>query len=497
MAQMPLRKSALHTAPNDWLTSCRCWEYTFEMTDDHMTEEVAEPMKQTYDVLGEEAYLELKQRAADLKAEVSEETAASKPETQGEPRQRNDSTETKKTSTPAPAGLNPQDLWSVLEAHHSESEVLTRLWDEIHTTPSWVDWAQIERGQKVYYRYGGPILVGLAWQSLLGGLGGSRPVETLARTGGFSVKKNRHRLFETSQFVLQVTKSLEAISPGGEGHAASVRVRLLHAAVRDRIMTMAKQRPDYYHAEEWGVPINDFDTLATTLTFSSSLVWLSLPRQGIFLREEEIADYVALWRYVGWLMGAPTDLMSTPARAKASMEVILMREIHPSRTSQILANNMIRALQDSPPEYHSADMLITMARWLNGNELCDALDLPRPSLYYWMLMAGQCGFFMLYTYIHRSIPALDERNIQSLRKLFWKLIIEAKYGLDGKETTFEFKHIPEFSTMTELGEAAKGPMKRGGLQLRNLGVFLFGVALVGGTAWASLAAAKGAFSMIF
>lgn len=56
-------------------------------------------------------------------------------------------------------------------------------------------------GQEVFYRYGGAMLMGLAFQSLVGGMGAKRVVEVLARTGGLSVKVARHRLFETTQHV--------------------------------------------------------------------------------------------------------------------------------------------------------------------------------------------------------------------------------------------------------------------------------------------------------
>ncbi|RAL66063.1 hypothetical protein DID88_005723 [Monilinia fructigena] len=47
---------------------------------------------------------------------------------------------------------------------------------------------KLGRGQDVFYRYGGAALTGLAYQSLLGGMGAARVTEVLARTGGFSTK---------------------------------------------------------------------------------------------------------------------------------------------------------------------------------------------------------------------------------------------------------------------------------------------------------------------
>ena len=99
-----------------------------------------------------------------------------------------------------------------------------------------------------------------------------RPAETLIRTGGRSVKVARHRFFETFQHLMQVTKSLESMQPGGEGFKATVRVRLLHAALSDRIMKLVRQRPSYYDVEKYGVPINNLDNIQALCTFSTSIL---------------------------------------------------------------------------------------------------------------------------------------------------------------------------------------------------------------------------------
>lgn len=68
-------------------------------------------------------------------------------------------------------------------------------------------------------------------------------------------------------------------------------------------MKLAKENPKYFDVESWGVPINDLDCIATIVSFSSSLIWIGFPRQGIFLRKQEIEDYVALWRLIAYYTG--------------------------------------------------------------------------------------------------------------------------------------------------------------------------------------------------
>ena len=183
-------------------------------------------------------------------------------------------------------------------------------------------------------------------------------------------------------------------------------------------MKLAQERPDYYDVASLGVPINDLDCIATIGTFSATLIWLSLPRQGIFVTQQEAADYTHLFRYVAYLMGTPTEFFETPEKAKTIMEVLLLYEVNPSETSKILANNVIKCLIAQPPSYASKAFLEANSRWLNGNDLCDALDLGRPGLYYWALVAAQCLFFMILCYSYRLIPYLDRRKIKVRRSQF-------------------------------------------------------------------------------
>ncbi|KAI9826173.1 MAG: hypothetical protein M1819_007429 [Sarea resinae] len=443
------------------------WDYEFQWTDEHFTPEQLHPLKYSYDELADGCLERLNKISPPFNpAETKNGTGDKQGESQAEKAQG-----------------KPRDLYALLRDHATEDDQLEKLWKEVNTVPDFVDWEQISRGQEVFYRYGGPALNGLAYQSLLGGMGANRVVETLARTGGFSTKVARRRMFETTQHILQCTMSLDSIKPGGEGHASSVRVRLLHAAVRQRILKMAQTRRDYYSVENWGIPINDLDCIATIGTFSATLIWLSFPRQGLWLRDQEIKDYIALWRLIAWYTGTPTDTFETPEKARAMMESLLISEIEPSETSKILANNIIKSLEAQPPGYASRDFLYASARWLNGDALSDRLGLGRPSIYYWLLVVGQNLFFMGICYLYRSVPFLDRRKISTLRRLFYTIIVERQTGLAGKPTLFEFKYVPEYHTLTQMGEPEEEATKRVGVERRNLRALLIATICLGLVTW--------------
>lgn len=397
------------------------WGYTFEWTPEHKTKEELRPLTYSYDVLASECLDRLDQLSPPPSAQVPPPEPDSQDEKPRDEKELLTSTtthdENKASKEPQDQPRNPpsarRDLYALLATHHSTDATLSALWSQLHTIPPWVDWAQIARGQAVFYRYGGPAIVSLTFQSLVGGMAGWRVVETLARTGGFHAKAAKHRLLETFQHVLQVTQDLASVQPGGAGFAASVRVRLLHASVRRRILALAAARDGYFDAAAWGVPISDLDSLGTVLSFSAALVWIGLPRQGIFLSAREIADYHALWRWVAHLLGTPAGDSSCLADWRASktfMESLILAELAPSAMGGVLANNILTGLSNQPPAFASREFMCAEARWLNGGELCDALGIAKPRSWYRVLVGAQCVYFAGVCYLRRAVPAWDREN---------------------------------------------------------------------------------------
>jgi len=201
------------------------------------------------------------------------------------------------------------------------------------------------------------------------------------------------------------------MKPGGEGQISTIRVRLLHSTVRLRILSLTSQKPDYYDVQKYGTPVNDLDCIGTINTFCSSVVWLGLPRQGIFLSQQEIADYIALWRLVAWYMGTPTDLFEDTQTAKATMESLLISEIDPTDVGRVLAKNIILGLENTAPAYASKEFMEALTRLLNGERLSDELDIPRSSLYYRVLIWGYCFWVSGMSYIIPRIHFLDRKMI--------------------------------------------------------------------------------------
>lgn len=167
------------------------------------------------------------------------------------------------------------ELYELLEQYQDQDDTLSQFWRETRTVPEWVDWAQLARGQEFFYRYALANIVGFALQGFVCENSASTGVvEVLVRTGGFSTRVLWNRLLETFQWLLQVTHDINSMKPGGEGFKSTIRVRLLHSSVRQRIIELASRRPDYYNEAEYGIPVNTMDSIHSITTFACNPMFL-------------------------------------------------------------------------------------------------------------------------------------------------------------------------------------------------------------------------------
>ena len=139
-------------------------------------------------------------------------------------------------------------------------------------------------------------------------------------------------------------------------------------------------------------------------------MFMHLPAQGVRPSAREVADYIALFRYVAHVIGAPTAPFATPRSARVTMESLIARlEVTP--TSRTVGANFARALEDWPPLNPSRAFIEAGIRWMNGHELCDVLGIGRPGWYYYAVMMGHCGVGWCLAWATRLVPALDRRVI--------------------------------------------------------------------------------------
>ncbi|KAI9346066.1 hypothetical protein DFJ73DRAFT_796820 [Zopfochytrium polystomum] len=165
--------------------------------------------------------------------------------------------------------------------------------------PDWVDVDQIRRASNFHWENVGLIYTILLHGSLAGAYGVPRIDRILHATGRIGSKDaNRalQRLVETQDMI---TNSFhydvrQLTQVGGLGWRSNVKVRLIHAGVRYRLAAKLQDEPT--------AVINQADMVTTLLSFSS-VVLGALQKFGYRPTRQELTDYVAAWRFIGYLNG--------------------------------------------------------------------------------------------------------------------------------------------------------------------------------------------------
>jgi hypothetical protein len=262
-----------------------------------------------------------------------------------------------------------------IEAVDQPPEPLEALIDQVTTLPAWVDRQRIDRGGAFFlstHILGGLVL---GAKSLIAGYAAPAGNKPLVLSGRLRQGTNR-RLAETSRFVYDVSNP-GGLEKGGDGVVSAVTVRLIHAQVRDMIERKADWRAD------WGAPINQHDMMATLLLFS--VIWLEgIETLGVIPTDRESDDLIALWRYVGYLMGVDPELLpATRREAQRYAGFVELTQAAPDEDSRQLT----RAFMSAGPSEAEAGrgaarrqaLGCALVRTLLGDELADDLGVPDSS----------------------------------------------------------------------------------------------------------------------
>jgi hypothetical protein len=311
-------------------------------------------------------------------------------------------------------------------------DALVALFAELDRVPMWVDLSRAERGGRVFHRSGplGGLVLGV--HSLVLAYCSPAGNKPLVFSGRLEADAPR-RLAETSRFVQAVTLP-GAMRRHGEGFACTVKVRLVHAAVRRMLRLSGRFRED-----EWGAPINQADMAGTTLLFSH-VVLDGLGRLGFHTTRSEREDLLHLWRYVGYLLGVNEGLRSTTEHeARNLWDLLASTQAPPDDDSRALAKALIesgvRAAQ-TPEELAHAERMRPVAyaisRTLIGDDFADRLGFPRTPLSL-AIPAFRAVFRRAGKFAERVPGASDFLAAQGQR--YWHDLV--RQGLRGMPASFE------------------------------------------------------------
>jgi hypothetical protein len=248
--------------------------------------------------------------------------------------------------------------------------------------PPWFDLDLVDAGAMSFWRVGLPALApSLIYGSLAFGYQYGDLSRPLAATGRLERMASR-RLGETARWTLAVTTP-GAMAPGGEGWRSSLRVRMVHALVRAHLLGSSE-----WDLAAWGVPISATGMMATAIGGFNIVPHRALSDIGARATAADHEARTALWRWVGYVMGVPSELLPANwGEAQRSIEALESIDHGPNDDGPAL----MRALTHSglplegllPPWIVGAARLALtpilealVYRWL-GAEISDELGVQR------------------------------------------------------------------------------------------------------------------------
>ncbi len=223
-------------------------------------------------------------------------------------------------------------------------DCLDKLAEEIFSIPEWLDHDLLNTGAAYCSRTGTLGLLVLRNFCLMGGYESSAINKPLIFTGALK-KGPAKRIAETVEFWVDVT-GIDALKISSPGFIAAINVRIMHAWARTSIQKMPE-----WNDQIWGVPINQYDMIATNLGFS--LVFLEgTKRLGFRPSEREIKAVLHLWKYIGFLLGIPAELL--PDTEKQAIEMLykwtMSQPVADEDTKTLAISLMKEPLTSSFPE---------------------------------------------------------------------------------------------------------------------------------------------------
>lgn len=297
--------------------------------------------------------------------------------------------------------------------------------EDVETVPHWVDFELMRKGGAMAYRHFPQLIIALVHGGLMTSFANADSARILGGTNRLEQNVVR-RLFESSTLFFGVLDT-DSLKPGGKEWEICLRVRLMHAMVRMRLLASETWAPTY------GKPINQLHTAAGPLFFGS-MVLNSMRSLGASIRPDEHEGYYLIWRYVTRLLGVPLGLLGeTVEEQQAIDQRILPLCFAPDDTSRRLTQALLDGLQKLPDAtWVPRTVHEVLMRRMLGDDKADGMGLARHPV------AAQCaGVFAhslrLYSWVVR-IPAVGQRAARFGQRYLRTLL---ERGLAGVAADFQ------------------------------------------------------------
>ena len=273
------------------------------------------------------------------------------------------------------------------------SQATQQLFEQLTDIPDWVDFDNINLAATYCNRCGTSALSVLRNYCLMGGYESSAINKPLIFTE--ALKKGAvKRLSDTVDFWMHVT-TIDGLKPKQAGVYSILTTRLIHSYSRIQI-----EKATDWKSELWGRPINLWDMLATNLGFSIAFMD-GLSKLKLSPTNEELNAVLHLWKYAGYLLGIPVELLPDTAE-NAAKQLYLWSKTQKGIDQD--SKDLAWSLYDEPKRVSFTNN--TLMKWfvqktnvgynevLLGSESRSALGLPYSNAKYWILLLNNFNKYL-------------------------------------------------------------------------------------------------------
>ena len=302
-----------------------------------------------------------------------------------------------------------------------------QLLNQFSSHPQWFDADLAQIGAIAYRRYPLMLIWLLRNVALMAGYSIPALSLPLIQTGAL-VHDALPRLMRTYSYILAVSEHPQingaetVLAIGSEGWRQSIRVRQIHAIVRQQLNKQG------WDNEYWGTPINQTDMVATHLQFSL-LIMRGLRILGARISAEEAKGILHLWHLASWWMGI--DLKRLPdneTECWAWLYTYLATQHLDFEVGKPLADALHRLPSQIMGEDNRKGRFVeqvnaSVTRTLVGDDIGDGLGLPKSRLRHGVLVSVPILFGMdtLRRHNHQAAAKLEVFRAKRQNNMNWWL----------------------------------------------------------------------------
>ena len=300
------------------------------------------------------------------------------------------------------------------EALRSAPQVVRDFFDQIGTQPDWFDPKSVYPGCRGFHAYSDLFLTAFVTDIIVRGFTTliSQSFFITGRLNDQGVRRLRQNIRHLLEIMLP--GSLERY---GHGWKLSVRIRLVHARVRQQLLASEE-----WDQEAYGMPLSTAHIALASCNFSGMML-RAAARIGARLNDEERASFMQIWRYAAWLMGVPDALLFRDETAACELfRVGYTCEPTPDLASIAMANSVINlapsviGIEDRDERKALLSYGYRLSRALIGDELADRLKFPKK----WTV--GMLAYLRMKRRIQEVLDALRREGPSQRTKNFMTLL---------------------------------------------------------------------------